>query len=83
MHRREPDEDNSRYWWRRVGKHPLAGELGGEALRLGLPGLVSPAGLLLPSAMASACCQGTLPGEALRALQACELRWLARSLLAS
>jgi hypothetical protein len=83
MHRREPDEDNSRYWWRRVGRHPLAGELGREAQRLGLPGLASADGLLLPAAMATACCRRTLPEPALRSLQACELRWLARSLLAS
>ena len=29
MHRREGDLANSRYWYDRVGKHPLLGELGG------------------------------------------------------
>jgi hypothetical protein len=26
---------NSKYWWRRVGDHPVFGHLGGEAAKLG------------------------------------------------
>ena len=82
MHRREPDEGNSHYWWARVGRHPLAAELATEAKRLDLMVLNGPDGTFRPQEMSSACCRGTLPSTALRDLQACELRRMAVRLLA-
>jgi hypothetical protein len=35
MHRREPDAWNSKYWWRRVGKHPVLEQLRERAPEVG------------------------------------------------
>ncbi|HJT77295.1 MAG TPA: hypothetical protein VJ739_08840 [Gemmataceae bacterium] len=35
LHRREPDPANSKYWWRKVGPHPVLGQLVEQAAALG------------------------------------------------
>lgn len=35
MHRREPDESNSKYWWRQVGSHAVLEQLKEQAPSLG------------------------------------------------